>query len=275
MKKCVFCKSDLSGGSRAKEHVFPQWMLNEWEFRDSVVEPTHFDEHGNVVSKRSHTFDGFLSGSVCADCNHGWMSSLESRCKDMMMALATDQRRITDLSDKEALLLGAWTAKTAFALHTSSNWRRVVPEEHIYPLDKDDYRLPSNVFVVGHTYKRSRAISWSQSTTWELFSKDRDIIQHDNELLHSLAYKISIRIGGLFLMIFHNPIPDAKPCLWWMRHIPLYPRWSQPVMWRKEDRAWPNREEVRFHAFHIFCGLGIDNSEQGRGANALSHAAHD
>lgn len=267
MKTCVFCKSNLAISGRAKEHVFPQWMLDEWEFRDSTIEPIHFDREGTVISKRTHTFNGFLSGSVCCKCNHGWMSSLEGRCKDSIVALASGEVSVIDLSDNDALSLAAWTAKTAFALHTSANWRRVVPNTHIYPLDTQGYRLPSNVFVVAHNYKQSRAISWTQSTTWEIFSDGRNVVQQDLEALRALGYKIAIRIGGLFLMIFHNPIPDAKPCLWWMRHIPLYPRWSHPVLWLKDESAWPDQDDVRFHAFSYFCALGIKNSEQTSAAN--------
>lgn len=256
MKTCVFCKLDLSIVGRAKEHVFPKWMLDEWEFRNSTIEPIHFDKDGAVISKRTHTFNGFLSGSVCSRCNHGWMSSLEGRCKTLILNLASGAQSITDLPDNDALALAAWTAKTAFALHTSANWRRVVPEEHIYPLDKQDYRLPNNVFVVGHNHKQSRAISWTQSTTWEFYSDAREFDQEDRQALHSLGYKIAIRVGGLFLIIFHNPIPDAKPCLWWMRHIPLYPRWSHPVLWRKDESTWPDQDDLRFHAFSHFCALG-------------------
>lgn len=267
MKKCIFCKQALSEVGRAKEHIFPQWLIDEWELSDKVIMPCHFDKDGNVISSRSHTMNGFLSGVVCTKCNHGWMSSLEGACKNLILNLALGKRRIVDLDDSEALILSAWTAKTAFALHTSSNWRCVVPDSHIFPLDSGDVRLPENVFVVGHTYKRSRELSWAQSTTWEFMLRDYEVTETELQTIRSCGYKISIRVGGLFLMVFHNPLSETIPCLWWARHIPLYPRRSQRVYWNKEDRAWPENPRVRFGVFSHMLTLVVDKSEQNAPSN--------
>jgi len=222
------------------------------------MEPTHLDENRNVVSMRRHDFDSFLAGKVCKRCNNGWMSALEGQCKEMILDLALGRRRLMSLCDKEALQLARWTVKTAFILHTTSNWRRIVPEEHIYSLDTESFRLPENVFVVGHTFKSSQKFSWSQGTTWEIFARGCEPSAKDLAIVQARGYKIALRIGGLFLMVFHNPLPQANTCLWKMRHIPLYPRWSHPVSWRVEDRAWPSNPEVRFLVFCHMLALSMD-----------------
>ena len=262
MKSCIFCKSDLGDLGRACEHILPRWLQKEWRISEQVVQPTHFDEKFKVVSQRRHTLDGFLAGNVCAQCNNGWMSALEARCKDMILDLASGRRRIIDLHNHEALHLARWTAKTAFALHTSANWRRIVPAGHIYKLDSESYRLPDNVAVVGHTYDRgSQAFSWSQSTNWEILSQNYTVSEQDLANLRSYGYKIAIRLGGLFLMIFHNPWQFASPCLWKHRHVPLYPRWSHPCAWRIGGVAWPGKADVRFQVFATMLALSIDHSE--------------
>lgn len=257
----------LSDIGRAKEHIFPKWLIEEWGLRDAPIAPCHFNEAGDVISSRAHTMDGFLSGAVCAACNHGWMSSLEGNCKNLILNLALGERRIVDLEDSEALMLSAWTAKTAFALHASSNWRSVVPDNHLYPLDAGDPRLPDNVFVVGHTYKRSKELSWTQTTTWQFILRDYELTDDEIQKTKEFGYKIAIRVGGLYLMIFHNPLSEAIPCLWWSRHIPLYPRHSHPIYWNKVDRGWPKSPEVRFGVFSHAISLGIDRSEQAAASN--------
>jgi hypothetical protein len=152
-----------------------------------------------------------------------------SESKDLLLSLARGKRRILAIEDHEALLLARWTVKTAFVLHTSANWRRVVPDDHIFKLDCESCRLPERVYVVGHTYKGSREFSWSQTKTWDFIARRSDGSQHDLDISKSTGYKIGFRLGGLFLMVFHNPLEFARPCLWKWRHIPLYPRWSHPV----------------------------------------------
>ena len=252
---------------RAREHILPRWLQNEWQIAENVIEPTHFNQEFAVVSQRRHTLDGLVAGNVCARCNNGWMSALEANCKDMILDLASGRRRIIDLHNQEALHLARWAAKTAFTLHTSSNCRRTVPEGHIYKLDSNSYRLPDNVAVVGHTYNRgAQEFSWFQSTHWEIFSENYTVSEEDVANLRSCGYKIAIRLGGLFLMIFHNPWHFARPCLWKDRHVPLYPR-AGPCAWRIGGRAWPGKADVRFQVFATMLALRIDHSQPGASPN--------
>lgn len=262
MKTCIFCKSDLAIKGRSKEHILPRWLQEEWKLSDHSIEPTHFGEDGEVRSSRKQVLDSFLSGNVCTECNNGWMSQLEVANKETIVKLATDKRRILDLSDAEALLLARWAVKTAFALHASANWRRVVPDEHYAVLDQDDYRLPPGVFVVGHTYKCSRSFSWAQSTTWPIYYRGVEVSSSEVEHVRKSGYKIGLRIGGLFLLVFHVSLKDARACLWKFKHVPLYPRWSHPVAWQLSEKPWPKNVYTRFHFFHQSLALSVDGLEQ-------------
>jgi hypothetical protein len=261
MKSCIFCKNILADVGRAREHIFPIWLQKEWKSADWLVAPTHFDVDLNILSQRRQTFGSLLAGHICASCNNGWMSALEHLCKDLILDLAYGRRRILELTHAEALALARWTVKTSFALHTSSNWRPVVPPDHIYKLDMEDYRLPERVYVIGHTYKTSRDFSWAQTTTAQVIARNGNVSPSDEALIRARAYKIAIRLGGLFLMVFHNPLPHALPCLWRGRHVPLYPRWSAPVTWQVTNRPWPKKPEVRFHTFVTMAGLTIDEQQ--------------
>jgi hypothetical protein len=261
VKACIFCKSELATVGRAREHIVPQWLQREWNFGDDVIEPAHFDAKMNLISKRTHTFNSFLAGHVCAPCNNGWMAALEGKCKSLILDLACGSRRILDLSDSEALLIARWAVKTCFVLHTAANWRRVVPASHIFKLDTDSYKLPDRVMVIGHTYKGSSEFSWSQSTMWQIYFNNYVLSDSDVETVKTDGYKIGLRLGGLFLAVAHNPLPWARICLWKRRHVPLYPRWSYPVAWQVKDVAWPKKADVRFHTFMYTLSLSIDTND--------------
>lgn len=263
MKRCIFCKTEFGHGVRAAvEHIVPQWLQKEWGIGPHGVSPTHFDNKGKVISTRSHRLNSFVSGNVCASCNNGWMSTLEAACRPLILDLAAGKRRVADVANEEALLLARWTVKTAFALHAASNWRRVVPEDHYQLLDKDDYRLPSGVGVVAHTYKAGRDFSWAQTTGW-LSIIPRDMSMDEMRALNSSGYKIALKLGGLYLMVFHNPITHSREALVFGKHVPIYPRWSHPVTWIQMDSPWPQREMRRFCVFVHFLGIAL-------GANDLS-----
>jgi len=258
MKTCIFCRCSLNSSNRAREHVFPRWLLDEWDLYSNLVMPTHFSETQAVLSTRSHILGQFLAGSICGACNNGWMSRLEVEAKDLILELASGKRRILDLSDSEATILARWTAKTAFVLHTSSNWRRVVPSEHIVPFDQPQLVLPKGVLVLGHTYKSSCSCSWAQSTGWLGLTNDSLTPTEESELRAS-GYKIGIKIGGLYLGIFRIVHNRAKPLLKPRRHVALYPRVrGTAVAWDANDHAWPSHDLKRFHTFFHTVALKYD-----------------
>jgi hypothetical protein len=193
------------------------------------------------------------------------MSELENRCKPLIRQLAGGKRRLLDVSDSEALLLARWTVKTGYTLHVASNYRPIVDSSHFAVLDKDDYRLPTGVRVVGHCYKSGKDFSWCQSTGWHGVVCAGENPAKDISILAQRGYKIAVKLGGLFLMVFFNPLPHARDCLWFKRHIPLYPRWSHPVTWIKEGGPWPTEELVRFFWFVQSLGVsfGADNPDSG------------
>jgi hypothetical protein len=262
VKTCMFCKEDLSVVGRAREHIVPKWLQEEWHLSSKVVQPTHHDEQMQIKSTRKHTYDSLIAGRVCASCNNGWMSELESQSKNLILCLAAGRRHVRSLSHSEALQLARWTVKTAFVLHVSSNWRRVVPENHVYKLDTESYRLPENVFVVAHSFNGSKVFSWMQATNWELRYRGGGFCDDELAVIKAHGYKIALRLGGLFLVVFHNPLPHALTILWKDRHIPLYPRWSHPVLWRYDSRSWTGNAEVRFNIFATFIGLGIETTDR-------------
>jgi hypothetical protein len=251
---CIFCGSSLAG-NRAKEHILPTWLLQEFGWSRDFVMPTHFSDTGEVLSSRSHDMSSFVEGNVCPSCNNGWMSALEGRAKSLIVDLARGKREVIQLPDGEALLLVAWTAKTCICLYSASNYRRIIPSSHFQPLDADKFSLPQNVFVVGHTFHSSTGFSWVQSPSLEVIQPKRALSEEEFSRLKISGYKISLRIGCLYLLLGYIPFPFGKPALYKYRHVPLYPRRSCPVVWQISADDWPDEPTQRLFAFHTFFGF--------------------
>jgi hypothetical protein len=114
-RRCLFCRRRLGDVGRAKEHVVPLWLQNEWGLSDKLLEPTHLDKQGVVLSSRRHSMSGLLAGHVCRLCNNGWMSGLETAARPLILNLAEGRRKIRSLGDSEALLIARWAVKTCYA----------------------------------------------------------------------------------------------------------------------------------------------------------------
>jgi hypothetical protein len=258
-QRCLFCTRDLKDLGRAKEHIIPMWLQKEWGLSDKLLEPTHFDKQGNVVSSRRHRVSGLLAGHVCRRCNNGWMSDLEMAARPLILDLAEGRRKIRSLDNSEALLLARWTIKTCYALHAGSNYRKIVPNDRPPTILAENYRLPAGVFVVGHAYQKGQDFSWSQAQVWPLLILEGGSTEIEKHLVR-LSYKIALRLGGLYLMVFYIPTSHSRAVLRFGKHIPLYPRWSHPVCWDKKDKGWPSDTTKRLYQFVFSVGVAVDRT---------------
>lgn len=120
---CWMC--DRSSGHRAKEHIFPQWLLERLGASNEQFASTHFDLAGRPISKRGpFPASSLLSGETCDACNHGWMSRLESAFEEVIFR---DRDHAWSLAEQEAA--AHWFAKTAIAINVSQNYRLLVPAD--------------------------------------------------------------------------------------------------------------------------------------------------
>jgi hypothetical protein len=128
---CIFCgvvlrPSRLQGkDSRTKEHVYGRWL------RD-VVKQSNFRlfkarEGEQPVLCRELHLESFINGSVCKQCNEGWMSDLESRIYPIIDKL-TLGTNIRTLSTGEFETMARWAAKTAIVLSGIMVEPMTVPE---------------------------------------------------------------------------------------------------------------------------------------------------
>ena len=114
-----------SSEHRAKEHIFPQWLLERLGAANELFAPTHFDLTGRPITRRGpFPASSLLSGETCDACNHGWMSRLEAVFEEVL-----SRHRAHAWTPSDQKTMAHWFAKTAIAINVSQNYRLLVPAE--------------------------------------------------------------------------------------------------------------------------------------------------
>ena len=65
------------------------------------------------LHRRSIAYDSFKLNRICADCNNGWMSDLETRAKPLIIGLMNGSTKLESLDNHQRRLLARWAGKTA------------------------------------------------------------------------------------------------------------------------------------------------------------------
>jgi hypothetical protein len=120
MRVCMFCGEEIADDA-PPEHVLPKWLrkfLAKGErftqrhgaFRDHPDAPTvrwgQWEEHD--TKHPAITID-----TVCAGCNHGWMSDLETEASPLLTPMI--EGNPVGLSVEQQALVARWSTKTAMA----------------------------------------------------------------------------------------------------------------------------------------------------------------
>jgi hypothetical protein len=219
---CWMC--DATSGKRAKEHVFPRWLVDHLGAHRERYEPVRLSmQHdGAVASRRNEVPIGsLLAGEVCTSCNNGWMNDIEAAVRP---AFTVETRR-GRLSEEQCLVLARWFTKTAVALNVSMPFRLLFdgPTRHALATG-----MPGNV-VAGLFRVRetgTTTFSWAQSTVTHVTAPN-DIDHGWMRQTVAMAYVGRIRVQRLVGVVVVLPAP-------------LQPDWlDSPIA-----RIWPLSERL-------------------------------
>jgi hypothetical protein len=154
---CWFCSTPEG---RSKEHIFPRWLTGDLGAREFEVTPFHTHLTGGSVHELStRPLAGLVATKICAKCNNGWMSHLETQVRPLLTGGALTGQ----VTPHWAQALAHWFAKTAAVLNVSQNYRMVIRREDRHALATG---IPSNVAVALSRVERRDAtmIDWQQSS---------------------------------------------------------------------------------------------------------------
>lgn len=121
-KRCLFCGQ---AGQITKEHAWPKWLGADIHvFPTQSTQTTGFGRSAEDVIKEKPNLVVSKQGSVlttrirevCARCNSGWMSRLESDARPLLKRLWAPSYPFgrTSISHAGATTLAAWATKTAW-----------------------------------------------------------------------------------------------------------------------------------------------------------------
>jgi hypothetical protein len=125
----------------SKEHVWPQWMKRGTAVQPTQVTrilgvaqtgPTELTENTNIVTHKNGSVLTTRVREVCADCNNGWMSHLETDVQPLIRRLAVRSYPfgVTTLAPNEAATLSAWAVKTAW-MYERATPGRITPTQEM------------------------------------------------------------------------------------------------------------------------------------------------
>jgi hypothetical protein len=228
-KSCLFCGAALqpkSGAHRAKtdEHVFPDWLQEHLGIKGNVVTPMRVrSDNRQIIDMRRHVMGAFVAGSVCYDCNHGWMSALENEVNDVLIRLIVDPIQLGSLTDVERRTLARWTVKTAAVLNRCSTYGnandeigRPVPDEHLRILASGT--LPNDVLVVGAGSQSAKTVDFLQYAIWTNPANSIPLRDVDR----NLSYKVALSFRDLVLMVAYYPSADYVYGINSHHYVPLW-----------------------------------------------------
>ncbi len=211
VKTCIFCKQPISKKNRAKEHVWPQWLLERLERKDSQFLGLHsgLPRGLNLKSIRQQSIASLLLGPICVECNTGWMSNLESQCIPIFDKLWKSYPYKINLDLNQQTALAHWSFKTACVINASSNYRRIIPREHNSRFFTDR-KLPDNC-CVDIALCKLKNLNWLQGGMALI---RRTMSTEDlKKMAKTEPYIITLNVLGLVLRVTWSPFTDVQAAI--------------------------------------------------------------
>jgi len=208
-KVCRVCDRPLSQGrGKSKEHVIPNWMQQHFGLEKERIAYTPLESLEIPLSmqltppaahhpQRQHNLGSFLVGSVCKDCNDGWMGDIESAAKDSLISLIEGSEPIIPSN-----AVARWAAKTAYTFTIANNPPiGRVPQRHMLNL-KNGSEIPPGVRVFARL--DSEADWWFSSATTFLVQAREPVPAIAPTIIQrhfQNSYRYFFRLGRLTLLV--------------------------------------------------------------------------
>jgi len=134
-RACIFC----GGRPVTAEHVLPQWMLQVLRRDDRgvpdkvpIIRRVSVRGEPTIISRfETNRLFTLQPKCVCASCNNGWMSEVESRAKPFLEPMVEGKRRV-ELDAEAQNAISSWACLKAMTGHYShgsfgpiaTDWRK-------------------------------------------------------------------------------------------------------------------------------------------------------
>lgn len=245
-KACIFCgtsllskKSKVHG--KSDEHIVPKWLMKHLGIRETIITPMRMDtQTSRVIDAHRHPLSQFVSGRVCAKCNNGWMSELETATKPILKRLMDDPVQVAVLPSDERMSLARWSIKTVAVLNRASTYGNIadpdcrpVPDSHLQSVMSGT--LPGSVVVVAGVYASQKAFDWLQFSTWAFPKSSVSLNAKDR----NQSYKIGLGLRDLLLAVAYYPATDYRYAGIRGCHFPLWEGSREMLLMERPVTALP------------------------------------
>ncbi len=215
-KTCVFCGEALQGkgkgterSRKTDEHITPKWLIEHLAMGEMPITGMRWDVPSRtVIEQHRHGFRSFVSGRVCAGCNNGWMSDLETEAKPILIRLIADPRVLPSLSEAERHTVARWTLKTAVVLNQASFGDAANPLDRPIPVEHRKLLasgiISDELIVVGAGCPSGRVSEFLQSASWASPKNTFPLRKEDREC----SYKVGMSFNSLLLAVAYYPNND-------------------------------------------------------------------
>jgi hypothetical protein len=197
-RSCVFCDSAITDGT-PPEHVIPQWISRLKPKRAFFIHPS--DPYRETPEHRGKRIE-LTADTVCRDCNHHWMSDLETQASPTLKPMIAGH--VCGLDVPTQALLARWATKTAMTWdQTYEPEDRVFPRELCRSLMKQPVPPPGTAVFVGRYAGSGDWISMEHNNLYRIAPVDPSNPGPPD------AYRSAIRIGQLIADV--SVTEDFKP----------------------------------------------------------------
>lgn len=108
MRTCIFCNHKASTG----EDTWPKWLMKR--FPTSNASYMDAERCGRKLGSWPMAKPKLLVKWLCAKCNNGWMSRLESKTEPILLSILND--KLCAINSSSQLMLACWAVKTTMVL---------------------------------------------------------------------------------------------------------------------------------------------------------------
>jgi hypothetical protein len=197
--RCWFCDTKEPGSTN--EHIVAQWLQKELGVAKQTIAPFRIDMSvgGATHQRNEYQLGRLVCGEVCADCNNGWMSKLESDAQEPLMALIRGE----DVDEAGLSVIARWMTKTVVMFNVSMPYRLLWSKADRHAI-REGFPPRTNVSVSRAEGTYDDAVNWAQrSPMGGPLSRDE---ARNQDVLNQIGmvHVLSLRLAGIVLHCVHQ-----------------------------------------------------------------------
>lgn len=225
---CVFCHENQV----TREHVWPQWAAALFP-----IPPGRTFTQERISSSGQRALHAAPSievkvRRVCAKCNNGWMSRLETAASPYLRPMFAGQPQALDC--RAQALVACWAVKTALMFQYVNPEPYYVPETPYRELyaNRDKLEPPTSMQVVAGRYIGPHLLGTFYQQPLTAAYEEPECAP-----IEAKAYGMTLGIGQFLVQIFGHELSIVRPDL----GIRLMP---DEAMGQQMLPIWPQRDDI-------------------------------